>query len=106
VQIAVPTGASRRRIAFPPVRIFRFGGAAFEQGVETHEIEGATVKVYGPEKTVADCFRFRSKVGLAVAVEALRLCRERRHSTPRTLLEFARIDRVERVMMPYLEAVQ
>jgi hypothetical protein len=65
-----------------------------------------TVRVYGPEKTVADCFRFRNKVGLTVAIEALRLCRERKHASVRVLLEFARIDRVERVMMPYLEAVQ
>jgi predicted transcriptional regulator of viral defense system len=106
VQIALAPGAVRRRVVYPPTRVFQFSGAAFEQGIEIHPIDGLAVKVYGPEKTVADCFRFRNKIGLAVAVEALRLCRERRHSTPRTLLDFARIDRVERVMMPYLEAVQ
>ncbi len=106
VQIALPPGSARRRLAHPPLRVFQFSGAAFEQGIEVHQVDGVALKVYGPEKTVADCFRFRNKVGLSVAIEALRLCRERRHATPRTLLEFARADRVERVMMPYLEAVQ
>lgn len=106
VQIALPSGSVRRRVRQPPTRVFQFSGPSFEEGIETHEIDGVPVRVYGPEKTVADCFRFRNKVGLPVAIEALRLCRERRHASVRVLLEFARIDRVERVMMPYLEAVQ
>jgi hypothetical protein len=58
-----------------------------------------------PEKTVADCFKFRNKIGLDVAIEALKLCRERKGSTPRKLLPYARACRVERVMRPYLEAL-
>ncbi len=106
IQIALPPGSARRRVRQPPTRVFQFSGPSFEEGIETHEVDGVTVRVYGPEKTVADCFRFRNKVGLPIAIEALRLCRERKQASVRVLLEFARIDRVERVMMPYLEVMQ
>ena len=105
VSIALPRTVKRPRLDYPPLRVFWFSGEALTAGVEEHKIDGVTLKVYGPEKTVADCFKFRNKIGLDVAIEALKLCRERKRSTPRTLLHYARICRVERIMRPYLEAL-
>jgi predicted transcriptional regulator of viral defense system len=80
-------------------------GPALIEGVETHEVDGVTVPVFGVAKTVADCFKFRSKVGLDVALEALRQVIEERRVSIDALLVMARICRVQRVMQPYLEAL-
>jgi hypothetical protein len=88
----------------PPVRPVWFGGEAYTAGVDTHALDGVGVRVYGPEKTLADCFKFRNRVGLDVCLEALKLYRQRRPVRVDDLLRFARVCRVERVMRPYLEA--
>jgi hypothetical protein len=75
------------------------------EGVEEHPTEGVTVKVYKPAKTVADCFKYRNKIGLDVALEALRDYRQKHRSGMNELYKFAKICRVERVMRPYLEAL-
>ncbi len=106
VWLAIDAKAWRPRVDYPPLRIVRFSGAAWESGVEEHSIEGVVVKVYSPAKTVADCFKYRNKVGLDVAIEALRDCRRRRKCANDELLRYARICRVTAVMRPYLEAVQ
>ncbi|HEY3167037.1 MAG TPA: hypothetical protein VGK57_07405 [Candidatus Binatia bacterium] len=80
-------------------------GKALTEGVEEHSIEGVTVKVYKPAKTVADCFKYRNKIGLDVALEALRDYRQKRRSGMDELWRFAKICRVERVMRPYVEAL-
>ena len=105
VHIALPRGVSRPELDYPPLRIFRFSGPALTEGIETHEINDVPVKIYSAAKTVADCFKFRNKIGPDVAVEALKLYLERRPSSPGELLRYARICRVERVMQPYLEAL-
>lgn len=105
VHIALPRRTRYPRLDHPPLRVFLMTGAAYADGIETHSIEGIPLRVYGPEKTVVDCFKFRNKIGIDVAVEALRLARERKHVTPRGLLRYARLCRVERVMRPYLEAL-
>ncbi len=87
------------------LRIVRMSGEARERGIETHAVEGVAVRVYGPAKTVADCFKFRNKVGLDVAIEALRDCLERRLCTADELVEYARVCRAWRVMRPYMEAM-
>jgi predicted transcriptional regulator of viral defense system len=87
-----------------PIRIVRFSGPALEKGIEEHIIEGVSVKVYNPAKTVADCFKYRNKIGLDVALEALRDCRRERKCTNYDLWEYAKICRVANVMKPYLEA--
>lgn len=86
-----------------PVRIVRFSGRALTEGVQDHKIEGATVRVTNPAKTIADCFKFRNKVGLDVALEALRDAWRKRKVTMADLDRFAKIDRVTNVMRPYLE---
>ena len=105
LSVAIPRGVTPARIGYPPVRFFLYGKAVYEAGIETHELNKVSVRIYSPEKTVADCFRFRNKIGLDVAIEALKLVRERKKSSPRQLLHYARICRVERVMRPYLEAL-
>lgn len=105
IQIALPRRTRYPRLDHPPLRVFLMTGAAYTGGIETHSIEGIPLRIYGPAKTVVDCFKFRNKIGIDVAVEALRLARERKHVTPRALLQYARLCRVERVMRPYLEAL-
>ena len=93
------------RVDYPPLRIVRFSGSALTSGVEERRIGGVPIRVYGPAKTVADCFKFRNKVGLDVALEALRDCRRRRKATMDELWRAARVCRMTNVMRPYLESL-
>ncbi len=88
-----------------PVRIVRMSGRAFEEGVEAHEVEGVAVRVYGTAKTVADCFKYRNKLGVDVAVEALREYRRSRAYDADALWRYAKVTRVSAVIRPYMEAV-
>jgi predicted transcriptional regulator of viral defense system len=105
VHVALERGAEAPRLTHPPLRVFWFSGPSFHEGIEVHQIDGVPVRIYAPEKTVADCFKYRNKLGLDVAIEALRLWRDRPHPRPDILVHYARIDRVERVIRPYLEAL-
>jgi predicted transcriptional regulator of viral defense system len=104
IYLALPRGAEPPRLNYPPLRIFWFSGSAFSEGIEQHEVDGIAVKVYNPEKTLADCFKYRNKIGLDVVLEALKIYRQKKRSRPDDLMRFARICRVEKVMRPYLEA--
>jgi predicted transcriptional regulator of viral defense system len=104
VSIAVNRGTEPPRLNFPPIRIYWFSGEAFTAGVEQHSIENTTVRVYGVEKTLADCFKYRNKIGMDTVREALDLYRERQKPDHKKLIEFARICRVEKIMRPYLES--
>lgn len=88
-----------------PLRIMRFSGQALSEGIEMHNVEGVSVRVYCPAKTVADCFKYRNKIGLDVAVEALRDAHRKRKCTMDELWHFARICRVTNLLRPYLEAI-
>ena len=105
VSIALPRGTARPRLDWPPLHVYRFSGAMFTSGVETHERDGVRLKVYGAAKTVADSFRFRNSLGIEVGVEALRNGLEERKFTPADLLRAAKICRVDRIVRPYLEAL-
>jgi predicted transcriptional regulator of viral defense system len=105
VQVALPNGAEEPRLDHPPLRTYRFSGTAFTEGVETHEIDGMKVRIYSPEKTIADCFKFRSKIGLDTAVEAIRYYRERKRIRVDQLMRYAAICRVDKIIRPYLEAI-
>jgi predicted transcriptional regulator of viral defense system len=107
VDVAIERGKKNRpRIDYPPVRVFKFSGAAFRQGIEVHKIDGVPVRIYSAEKTIADAFKFRNKLGMNVILEALRLWRGRSRRDVESLLQHARHCRVERVVRPYLEALQ
>ena len=105
VYLALPRGSDKPRLDYPPLRVFRFSDATISAGVETHTMDGVKVHIFEPEKTVADCFKFRHKIGLDVAIEALKLYLARKDSQPSKLLHYARLCRVERVMRPYIEAL-
>jgi predicted transcriptional regulator of viral defense system len=104
VWLAIGNKAWRPRVDYPPLRFVRFSVRTLEAGVEEHSIEGVLVRVYNPAKTVADCFKFRNKIGLDVALEALRDCRRQRTCTNDELWHYAKICRVTNVMRPYMEA--
>ena len=106
VHLALSRTPRRPLLDYPPLRIFRFSTTAFTAGIETYTIDGVPIRVYGPAKTIADCFEFRNKIGLDVAVESLRLYRTRKGFKPQRILEFARLCRVEKVLRPYLEVNQ
>lgn len=105
VWMALDRRAWRPRLAYPPLRIVRYTGEALTAGVETHRMEGRPVKVYGLAKTIADCFKYRNKIGLDVTLEALREGWQARRFTMDELDRYAAICRVHRVMRPYLEAL-
>jgi len=105
VHVALQRGAEIPRLEYPPIKIYWFKGQAFRTGVETHELDGVDIRIYSPEKTLADCFKFRNKIGLDTAVEAVRFYRERRSVNVDALMRYAAICRVEKVIRPYLEAI-
>jgi predicted transcriptional regulator of viral defense system len=105
VWLAVERGTRAPTLAQPPVRIVRPSGAAFTEGIERHRLEGQTVRVYSVAKTLADLFKWRNRVGLDVALEALREAWRERRFTIEDLDRAARACRVERIMRPYVEAV-
>ena len=105
VDVALHNRAERPRLDYPPLRVFWFSGPAWSEGVETHPIDRVPVRIYGPEKSVADVFKYRRKIGLDVALEALGLYRQCAGLDVGRLLHYARICRVESVIRPYLEAL-
>jgi predicted transcriptional regulator of viral defense system len=105
VWIALPERARKPRLDYPRLRVARFSGAALTEGIETHRLENVDVRVYSAAKTVADCFKYRNKVGIDVAVEALRDFSRKHRGGATELARFARICRVTRVMQPYLDAI-
>jgi len=105
VWIALPEKARRPRLDYPRLRVARFSGDALTQGVEEHRVEGVPIRIYTPAKTVADCFKYQNKVGIDVAVEALRDFSRKYRGRATELARFARICRVSRVMQPYLDAI-
>ncbi len=105
VWLALPGKARRPRLDHPRLRIARFAGEALTEGIEQRQAEGVTLRVYSAAKTVADCFKYRNKIGIDVAVEALRDFTRRYRGGATDLAHFARICRVSRVMQPYLDAI-
>ena len=103
VWLAMPRNSVAPRIANPTIRLVKLSGAAFEEGVEQHEIDGVETPIYSAAKTVADCFKFRNKIGSDIAVEALRDALRRRVSIDE-IDHYAQVCRVGNVMRPYLEA--
>ena len=105
VHVALPRTSRTPKLEYPPLQVYRFSGQAYSAGVEPHTVEGADVRVYSAEKTLADCFKYRNKIGLDVALEAMRAYRTRRGARLQKVLEYARVCRVEKVVRPYLEAM-
>jgi predicted transcriptional regulator of viral defense system len=105
VYVALDRGTEAPRLNHPPLRVFWFSGESFTVGIEKHKIDSVPVRIYSPEKTIADCFKYRNKIGLDIAVEALKLYRERKRFRSDDLVKFSKACRVEKIMRPYLEAL-
>ena len=105
VWIAIDRKAALPRADAPALRVVRFSGQALSEGREHHTLEGVEVAIYSAAKTVADCFKYRNKIGLDVALEALREYLRRRDRNLDDLWRYAKVCRVERVMRPYVEAL-
>lgn len=105
VWIAIGESWWKPKIEYPAIRFMRFSSTTMEYSIEQREIEGVMVKVYSPAKTIADCFKYRNKIGLDVALEALRDCWRQRKATMDEIWAAAKICRVANVMRPYLESL-
>ena len=105
VDIALERGTRKPRLDYPPTRFFWFSATAFRGGIEVRRVDSVNVRVYDPEKTIVDCFRYRNQIGMDVVLEALGLWRERRPKKLDTLLTYARARRVERNIRPFVQAL-
>jgi predicted transcriptional regulator of viral defense system len=105
IYVAISRNSEPLRIAHPPVACFRFSGAAFSEGIETHRLGPVQVRIYSREKTLADCFKYRNRVGLDTCLEAVRLYKQQRKRNVDALLHYADVCRVRKIMQPYLEAI-
>lgn len=106
VSIALPKGTSRPRLDWPPIHVYWFSGQFYDEGIETHVRDGVALKVYSAARSVADCFRLRNRLGIGVAVEALRMGLEESVFTPAEIMSVAQRLRIGEVVRPYLEATQ
>ena len=106
VWVAIPPHSPTPKLDHPALRVVRMSGASLTEGIELVEIEGVTVQMFNASKTVADCFKFRNKIGLDVALEALRDGWSQHKLTMDALWHYAMVDRVTNVMRPYLESVR
>jgi predicted transcriptional regulator of viral defense system len=105
VYFALPRDVKTPKIQYPPTRVFHYSDASYQVGIVEHELDGVKVKIYDREKTIADCFKFRNKVGMDVALEAVKDYLRQPTINISLLLKYARINRVEKIMRPYLEAL-
>jgi predicted transcriptional regulator of viral defense system len=105
VHIAIPRTARYPACNDVPLTVYRFSPASYDVGVIEHDIGGALVRVYDPEKTIADCFKFRNRIGIDIVTEALATYRRTNGASNQKVLDYARVNRVDRKILPYLEAL-
>ena len=105
VYFALPRDVKTPKIQYPPIHVIHLSEKPYQAGIVEHDLDGVKVKIYDREKTVADCFKFRNVVGMDVAIEAVKDYLRQPNLDMSLLLKYARIDRVEKIMRPYLEAL-
>lgn len=105
VQIALPRNVTPPKLSYPRVQVFNMSDTTFRAGVEVHAMAGTRIRVFSVAKTVADCFKYRNKIGLDVAIEALQETIRCRRATPAQVMRYAKIDRMEQVLRPYVQAL-
>lgn len=105
VYVAIPRGLRANKIDYPPVQYFRYAPKVWESGIETHTIDRHPVKIYSLAKTVADCFKYRNKIGLDVARQALKIAVTEKKTKPTEIMRFAEICRVDKIIRPYVESL-
>ncbi|MBI4397745.1 MAG: type IV toxin-antitoxin system AbiEi family antitoxin domain-containing protein [Candidatus Omnitrophica bacterium] len=105
VDLAIPRGARANKIDFPPIKYYRFTFEAWKAGIEEHRIDGHIVRIYSLAKTIADCFKFRNKIGVQIAREALKVAVTEKKAPPKEIMWYAKICRVTNIIKPILEAI-
>lgn len=105
VDLAIPQGTHANRIKYPPVRFYRFVPKTWKAGIKEYEVEGHKVKVYNLAKTIADCFKFRNKIGTDVAMDALKVAVMEKEIKPKEIMQYAKICRVDNIVRPILEVM-
>ena len=105
VNIAIPRNTHANRIKYPPVKFYRFAPPVWEAGIVKHEIEGCTIRIYSLAKTIADCFKFRNKIGANVARDALKVAIVEKNVKPKEIMQYAKVCRVDAIIKPILEAL-
>ncbi|MBT3338013.1 MAG: transcriptional regulator [Anaerolineae bacterium] len=105
VYLAMPANTEKPRIKYPPLRIFKMSPKIYEAGIQKEIVDGIPLKIYSLEKTIADSFKFRKKIGMDVALEALRQAIEEKRCNLDLLMQYARLNRVASLITPYLEAL-
>ena len=105
VDLAIPKGSWESRIDQPPVHYYHFSKEPYEAGIEEHEIDGRTVRVYSLAKTIVDCFKFRNKIGENIGLDALKLAMNEQRVSAQEIMHYAEVCRVDEVMKPFLKAL-
>jgi predicted transcriptional regulator of viral defense system len=105
VDIAIPQGSHAYKIEYPPVRFYRFAQNAWKSGIDEHKLDGHEIRIYSLAKTIADCFKFRNRIGMNVAREALKVAVAEKGTKPQKIMQYAKICRVDSIMKPILEAM-
>jgi len=105
INIAIPRGAWANKINYPPVKFYHFASKAWKAGIEEYKIKEYRIRVYNLAKTIADCFKFRNKIGMNIAREALKIAITEKGVQPKEIMRYAEICRVDNIIKPILEAM-
>ena len=105
VYVALPQGVRERKIDYPPLKVYHLSSKPYSSGIEEHEFDGVKVRVYNQEKTITDCFKYRSQLGIEIALEALKDYMRGPSPNVNHLMEYARINRVQKTIGPYVESL-
>lgn len=105
VAIAIPRGTHANKIKYPPVKFYRFASKSWKAGIEEHAVKGYKIKVYNLAKTIADCFKFRNKIGTDIARDALKTAVTEKNIKPKEIMHYAKICRVDKILKPILETL-
>jgi len=105
ISIAVKKGSDTPALNYPPISTHRFSDESYNEGIQKHKVDGIEVKFYSPEKTIADCFKFRHKIGIDAAIEALKLYQNKYKLDLNKIMRYAKICRVKNIIKPYIEAI-
>lgn len=105
VEVAIPAGYRLTTPSYPRIKSYQFSLSSYNAGIDIHNIDGAPVKIFSIEKTIADCFKFRERIGIDIIMESIRLYKARKQINVEKLLEYGRLCRVDKIMKPYFEAI-
>lgn len=105
IDLAIPRGTRAPKIKYPPVKYYQFDSKTWQAGIEEHKIEDHTIRVYNLAKTVADCFKFRNKIGADIARESMKVAITEKGESPKEIMHYAKICRVSNIVKPVLESV-